>query len=488
MKSRCSQMAVCAVAAIMLACALPAHIAGADGLRELSDAFTRVAEDVTPAVVSVISETERELRYMGVPRFFFDDSPLFREFFGDMLQQPNGSPPRERKQTVRGLGSGVIIDGTKGYVLTNNHVVDGADKLSVTLVDDRKFEAKVKGADRRTDLAVLQLLDLDEKLPEASLGKSATLRVGDWVVAIGSPYGLSHTVTAGIVSATGRTKVIGDNRIIQDFIQTDAAINRGNSGGPLVNLDGKVIGLNTAIASQSGGYEGIGFAIPVDMITEILDELIEKGKVTRGRLGVQIISVKDVDDQKLKALGVDTDHGAYVDGVTKGSPAEEAGIQPGDVIVEFDGQRVEDNKSLVQRTSATEPGTKVKIVVIRNGRRNRISVTMGEWTDETTMVAEEPKVEETDIGVTVQELTPELADRLSVDRDTKGVVVTGIVPGSPAQRAGLTPGSIIIEVNREPVETVAEFREALGKAQDGKSVLLIVQTEGMKRLVWISFE
>jgi len=490
MKSRCSQMAAWTVIAIMLACALPAHIARADSLGEPSSAFAGVAEDVTPAVVSVISETERELRYSGIPRFFFDDNPLFRDFFGEMFRQPNGSPPREQKQTVRGLGSGVIIDGTKGYVLTNRHVVAGADKLRITLADDRRFEAEVKGADLRTDVAVLQLLDLDsgEKLPEAPLGKSETLRVGDWVVAIGSPYGLSHTVTAGIVSATGRTTVMGDARIIQDFIQTDAAINRGNSGGPLVNLDGEVIGLNTAIASSSGGYEGIGFAIPVDMITEILNELIEEGKVTRGRLGVMISSVKDVDDEKLKDLGIDTDHGAYVDGVTKGLSAEQAGIQPGDVIVEFDGERVEGNKDLVQKASATKPGTKVKIVVVRNGRRKRISVTMGEWTDETTMAAEERKVEETDIGVTVQELTPELAGRLDVDRQTKGVVVTGVVPGSPAHRAGLTPGSIIIEVNREPVETVAEFREALGKPGDGKSVLLLVQQEEMRRLIWIKLQ
>jgi len=488
MKMRCSQMAACAVVAIILACALPVHTARADSLRELSDAFARVAEDVTPAVVSVISETERELRYQGAPRFFFDDNPLFRDFFGDMFRQPNGSRPRERKQTVRGLGSGVIIDGAKGYVLTNNHVVDGADKLRVTLADNRNFEAEVKGADPRTDVAVLQLLDLDEKLPEASLGRSDTLRVGDWVVAIGSPYGFAQTMTAGIVSATGRAGVIHDMSVIQDFIQTDAAINRGNSGGPLLNLDGEVIGINTVIASRSGGYEGIGFAIPVDMITEILDELIEKGKVTRGRLGVEIMSVTRVPDGILEALDIDVDYGAFAGAVGKGSSAEQAGIQPGDVIIEFDGKRVEDSKDLVQKTSATEPGTEVKLVVIRNGRRKRLSVTMGEWTDEKTTAAVESKVEEADIGVTVQGLTPELADRLNVGRDTKGVAVTGVVPGSPAQRAGLTPGSIIIEVNREPVGTVAEFREALGKLEENKSILLLVQQEGMTRLVLISLE
>lgn len=488
MKMRCSQMAAGAVMAVILACALPVHTARAGSLKELSDAFARVAEDVTPAVVSVISETERELPYQGAPGFFFDDNPLFRDFFRDMFRQPNGSRPRERKQTVRGLGSGVIIDGTKGYVLTNNHVVDGADKLRVTLADNRKFEAEVKGADPRTDVAVLQLLDLDGKLPEASLGRSDTLRVGDWVVAIGSPYGFAQTMTAGIVSATGRAGVIDDMSVIQDFIQTDAAINRGNSGGPLLNLDGEVVGINTVIASRSGGYEGIGFAIPVDMITEILDELIEKGKVTRGRLGVEIMSVTRVPDDILEALDIDVDYGAFAGAVVKGSSAEQAGIQPGDVIIEFDGKRVEDSKDLVQKTSAAEPGTEVKLVVIRNGRRKRLSVTMGEWTDERTMAAEEPKMEEADIGVTVQGLTSELADRLNVGRDMKGVAVTGIVPGSPAQRAGLMRGAIIIEVNREPVGTVAEFREALGKLEENKSVLLLVQQEGMTRLVLISLE
>ena len=487
MKMKCLQMAAGTIAAIMLVCVLPAYAARGGSLRELSDAFAQVAEDVTPAVVSVISETERELRSQGSSRFF-EGNPMFRDFFGDMFRQPNGSQPRERRETVRGLGSGVIIDGEKGYVLTNNHVVEGADKLRVTLADNREFEAEVKGADPRTDVAVLQLLGVDEKLPEATLGRSENLRVGDWAVAIGSPYGLAQTMTAGIISAIGRGGVIRSRTAIQDFIQTDAAINRGNSGGPLLNLDGEIIGLNTAIASRSGGYEGLGFAIPSDIITDILDELIEKGKVTRGLLGVEISAAAAVPDEIRESLGIDLDYGAYVGAVVKGSPAEEADIQPGDVIVEFDGERVEDSQDLVQKSSATEPGARVKLVVIRNGRRKRISVTMGEWTDERTAAAEEPKVEETDIGVTVQEMTPELADHLNVDKDTKGVVVTGIVPGSPAQRARLTPGSIIIEVNREPVDSVAGFREALGKPQESKSILLLVLQEGMTRLIWVSIE
>ncbi len=477
-----------AVVAVAVLYALSGIVAQADSLRELSDAFARVAEDVKPAVVSVYSEAEMEVRYGGIP-WFFEDSPLFREFFGDRFRQPNGTPPRGQKQIVRGLGSGLIIDGKKGYVLTNNHVVAGADKLKVTLADNREFDAKVKGADPRTDIAVLELLDIDGRLPEAELGRSENLRVGDWVLAIGSPYGLDQTVTVGIVSATGRGAVIRDNpSLIQDFIQTDAAINRGNSGGPLVSLDGKVIGVNTAIASQSGGYEGIGFAIPIDMVNEVLDELIETGKVTRGRLGVEILSVSGLPGEVAENLGVKVDYGAYIRGVSKDSPAEAAGIQPGDVIVEFNGERIEDSAELQRKAAATAPGSKVRVVVDRGGDRKKLTVTMGEWEDEGLAFAAGERPSEVDIGVTVRELTPEVARQLDIDEATKGVVVSRVVPGSAAQRAGLTPGTVILEVNREPVTTVREFNTALGESKGARSVLLLVQQGQMTRLVSVALE
>jgi len=478
MNINCSKHVLRVIAAATLMVTMPVLVAQADSLRELSDAFARVAENVKPSVVSVISEKELT---RSAP-WFFNDSPLFREFFGDMYRQRNGSPRQEWKETVRGLGSGVIIDGKEGYVLTNNHVVTGADKLKILLADKREFTAEVKGADPRTDIAILQIVDKDGPLPQAVLGRSEHLRVGDWVVAIGSPYGLSQTVTAGIVSATGRGAVIPDPSVIQDFIQTDAAINRGNSGGPLVNLDGEVIGINTAIASRSGGYEGIGFAIPIEMVQEVKDQLIETGKVTRGMLGIRIQDVDRLAEDVRKSLKIDVDYGAYVEGVVKDTPAEEAGIRPGDVIVEFKGKRIEDSRNLQKMAAATAPGTKVKLVVLRDGSKKKLSVTLGEMADDMSVVQPQ-KVSESNLGMTVEKVTPQLAKRFGIDEDSKGVVVTGVAPEGPAARAGLKTGSVILEVNRESVETVKQFEKALDKSKETDSVLLLVQQEGVTRLV-----
>jgi len=491
MKTKYLQVAVMLAAAAVLAHVWPAGVGEANSPQELSDAFANAAEDVKPAVVSIVSEKELRIRGRDMsPWFwFFDDNPGFRDFFEGWPRQGQRAPQREWKQTITGLGSGVIIDGKEGYILTNNHVVADADKLRVTLADKRTFTAEVKGTDPNTDIAIIVLVDKDkgDKLPQARLGRSENVRVGDWVLAIGSPYGLPQTVTAGIVSAKGRASVIPDSSMIQDFIQTDAAINRGNSGGPLVNLDGDVVGINTAIFSSSGGYDGIGFAIPIDMVNEILNELIEKGKVTRGLIGVMIGDVASVSDELAESLDIDVDYGAFVSGVIEDSPADEAGIQAGDVVLEFDGERIETSKELQRRAAATAPGTEVRVVVLRDGRKKNLSVTLGEMTDES---AREPTAPfgETDLGMSVRELTPELARRFEIDEDTEGVVVTRVESGSPAARAGLNPGAVILEVNREPVKTVAEFNKATEKSRDDKSVLLLVQQEGMTRLVAIRLD
>jgi len=429
-------------------------------LENLSQAFRDIVKDVGPAVVYISTEQTVKSRQRTPEQFreFFGDE-FFRRFFGDV---PQG---REYKQ--RGLGSG-FITSKDGYILTNNHVVEAADKIKVTLSDKREFTAKVVGTDPKTDVAVIKIDG--ENLPTVTLGDSDTVEVGDWAIAIGNPYGLSQTVTAGIISAEGRSN-IGLNDY-EDFIQTDAAINPGNSGGPLVNIDGEVIGINTAIFSRSGGYQGIGFAIPVNMAKSVQESLITEGKVVRGWLGVMI---QTVTPEIAKGFGLDEATGTLVGDVLKGGPAEKSGIQRGDVIISFDGQAVDGPNSLKNIVAATDVGKKVDVVVIRNGKKKTITVKVGEQAAEGMQARAETSSEAvTKFGISVQTLTPDIAEQLGYDEE-KGVVISNVEQGSPAADAGLRRGDLIKEINKTEIESLGDYKKAMDEVGEEKSFLALIK-------------
>jgi serine protease Do len=372
--------------------------------------------------------------------------------------------PKKFKQ--RSLGSGFIID-RDGYILTNNHVVEKTDEIKVTLADESEFDAEIVGRDPKTDLALIRI-QVERELVPLPLGDSEELQVGDWVVAIGNPFGLGNTVTAGIVSAKYRRIGAG---AYDDFIQTDASINPGNSGGPLLNLSGEVVGINTAIFSQSGGNIGIGFAIPVNMAKDLIPQLRE-GKVVRGWLGVMIQKITPELQEK---LDLKDDQGALVADVTQGGPAEKAGIQRGDVIVSFDDKPIEEMNDLPYIVATTPVGEKVDVVVIRDGKKKTIQVKVGEMEEEgAPMVASE---QEPELGMVVKEITPELARRLDLD-ETEGLVIAEVEQGSPAAAAGLRPGDVIVEMDQEPVKGLSEFNQKLNQYKAGDTVLFLVQRGG----------
>jgi serine protease Do len=441
-----------------------------DALMAMSQQFREVVEEVQPAVVNVNSirvVTKSDVqRRQQMP----ENNP-FREFFGDDFFHRffgPGQPQQEGKYPL-GLGSGVIVD-EKGYVLTNYHVVRNADEVTVTLSDKREFDAEVVGTDDKTEVAVLKIEG--EDLPVARLGDSDAAQVGDWVLAIGNPFGLSQTVTAGIISAKGRANMgIAD---YEDFIQTDAAINPGNSGGPLVNLRGQVIGINTAILSRTGNYAGVGFAIPINMAQAVMDELITKGKVTRGHLGVWI---QDLNEELAETFGVNENKGALVTDVIKDSPAEEAGIERGDVIIEFDGKQVEDSTRLRNIVAATNPDTEVEVTVMRDGKPKTLTVKIGTLTS-----TESEETVLTGLGLSVEKLTPEKAEELGVE-EPAGVAVTEVNPGSSAAQAGIRPGDVIVEVDRETIKSVADFEKALEENTDEGVLLLVRRGQGARYVV-----
>ena len=378
----------------------------------------------------------------------------------------------------RSLGSGVVVSGD-GYILTNNHVVADADEILVTLSDKKKYEAQIIGRDPKTDLALIKI-KVENTIPAARLGDSDKLRVGDWVVAIGNPFGLGSTVTAGIVSAKGR--VIGAGPY-DNFIQTDASINPGNSGGPLFNLNGEVIGVNTAIVSQRGGNVGIGFAIPINMAKSVMPQLKERGKVIRGWLGV---SIQVVTQEIKEKFGLKTEEGALVGEVTKGSPADKGGLKRGDVIISFDRKKVKAMNILPSIVAETTVGKKVEIIVIRKGKEKRLTITVGELEEDTKMAATIPKIEE-GFGLSVQELTPELAESLSL-KGEKGVVVSGIKKGSPASEAGLQRGDLIQEIEHEPVENIDDFKRIMQESSSKKQILIVIKHRGHSRYVVLKRE
>jgi len=400
---------------------------------------------------------------------------LLRQFFGDnALRRFFGAPPQGRAETVRSLGSGVIVT-TDGYILTNNHVVHGAQKLTVVLGSHKKYRAKVIGTDPQTDMAVIKI---DARnLPAATLGNSDSVRVGEWVIAVGNPFQLMHTVTAGIISAKGRSSVgLAD---YEDFIQTDASINPGNSGGALANLDGKVIGINTAISSPSGGNVGIGFAIPINMAREVMDQLMATGKVTRGYLGVNI---QDIDADLAKAMKLKGTNGALVAGVQKGGAADRAGIQRGDVIIELDGKKVRNSTELRNQVAQTKPGTAVKITLLRDGHQKRVTVTLAERPQNLASAAQtqgesQQQTSGRKLGLAVQTLTPDIAQQLGYQND-HGVVVTAVAPGSPAEDAGIQVGDLIKKVSHGNVNTIAGFNKLVARLKSGETAALLVRRGG----------
>ncbi|MBW1697951.1 MAG: DegQ family serine endoprotease [Deltaproteobacteria bacterium] len=435
-------------------------------LQKTSKAFTYIAKKAIPTVVFIKVEKTIQTGQQLSPYQFnnpFDlfSDEFFERFFGH--RYPQLRKPRQYKQM--GWGSGFIIS-KQGYILTNNHVVGDADKITVQLANGREFEAKIIGTDPSSDVALIKIKG-SEDLPVLPLGDSDKLEVGEWVMAIGNPFGLSHTMTVGVVSAKGRTSVgISD---YEDFIQTDAAINPGNSGGPLINMKGEAVGINTAIFSKSGGYMGIGFAIPINMVKAIKKQLIAYGKVSRGYLGVYL---QELSKDLIESFNLKDIKGVLVVDVTEGSPADRAGIRRGDVVVEMNGKRVEDVGHFRNMVALSEPGSKARIVVIRNGKRIEIEVTLGSQEKAVARATRTDLMER--LGFTVQDLTRELAEQLGYELK-EGVVISQVVPGTPAQLAGLRPGMLILEVNRKEVKNTRQFLEALEISRRTESVLLLVQ-------------
>ncbi|HBP17220.1 MAG TPA: serine protease [Planctomycetes bacterium] len=454
----------------------------------LSNAFSSVSQKVLPSVVFI--EVEREVAgQLGTgPGGFNDPFDLFNDDFFERFfrrRMPEGSPKRQEPQQPRyrqqGQGSGFIV-GADGTILTNHHVVGDADKIRVKLPDGRSFEAEVVGTDPQTDVAVIKLKGKVSGLPALALGDSDRLRVGEWVVAVGNPFGLSQTVTVGVVSAKGRSRVgIVD---YEDFIQTDAAINPGNSGGPLVNLRGEVVGINTAIFSRSGGYQGIGFAIPIKLAGKIRKQLEANGKVTRGYLGVLI---QDLTPELAQSFGITARRGVVVSEVTPDSPAAKAGLQVGDVIRKLDGREATDVGWLRNAVSMTAPGSRVKLTVLRDGAERELTVELGTLPAQSPPNATSGSAESStsDFGIVAGELTPEEANRLGHALGS-GVLVRSVEPNSPAALAGIQPGSLITRVGSTHVTSLATYRTAMAEAKKAGRALLLVKDGRGARFVVLS--
>jgi len=452
-------------------CPLPTRAQDTDSittLRRMGKAFADIAEKASPAVVGIRAEKTVTYEYpsledwpFGSPFDPFGDD-LFDRFF--RWRSPRRSTPQRRQESAQGSGFIITADG---YVLTSNHLVGEADKVLVKVGEKPEAEVKVIGTDPESDVAVLKIEG--DNFAHLELADSDALNVGEWVVAIGNPFGLSHTITAGIVSAKGRSGFVGMNSY-QDFIQTDAAINPGNSGGPLLNLDGKVVGINTFIISRTGGFMGVGFAVPINMAKEAYEQLVKTGKVVRGYLG---IGYREIDPDMAASLGLKEDtKGVVVNELKEGSPADKAGLKVYDVIVEFEGQPVEKGTEFLNRVSKLEPGTKVQIVVLRDGKREKVTATLGTRPPPEEIASKPSDVTE-ELGLTVQTLTDDLARRLGYEGQT-GVLVTRVESGSEAARKGISPGMLILEVNREPIKDAKEFYQAVDRSAKKGTVLLLI--------------
>jgi serine protease Do len=435
-------------------------------LKQTSRTFNKVAESASNAVVSIsTSKTVNQQLY------------YFNPFF-DLYGGPKGITPQRKKNIQRGLGSGVIV-AEDGYIVTNFHVINNMDEIKITLANGEEFTAEVVGSDPDTDLA---LIKIDAKtLPTVDFGDSERLKVGDWAIAIGNPYGLSGTVTVGVISAKGRTD--SDVAGYASLIQTDAAINPGNSGGALLNIEGKLIGINTAILSKTGGNLGIGFAVPSRTVKRVIDELKKTGKVDRGWLGVYI---QPIDDQLQTHLNLRSKRGALVSDIVKESPAEKAGIQSGDIIVRFDGSPVADPQYLRSLVAQTDKNKRVPVRIIRDGRRSTLYVSIGSHSQEELQQDAQSKHFKK-LGMGVEDLDEEIAKSLSLE-GVEGVVITDITPNSPANLSGLRRGDIIQKVNSTYIKNVSELRAQLDKAKNENSILLMVKSRQYTRFVVLSLD
>jgi serine protease Do len=438
--------------------------------RELSDAFATAAKEAMPAVVSIKVEKTIVTSSLSSDQQLNDPFGLFgndflRQFFGNQIPQQLQTP---RKYIEEGQGSGFIIS-KDGYILTNNHVVGNVDKITVELQDGRTFHnAKVIGTDPGTEVALIKIEGDD--FPVLPMGNSKNVEIGDWVIAIGNPFGLSETVTVGVISAVGRSNV--HIAAYEDFIQTDAAINPGNSGGPLVNLEGQAVGINTAIYSESGGYMGIGFAIPIDMARNIEEQLKEYGRVIRGYLG---LLGDDVTPDMAELLGTPSARGIIISTVEKGSPADKAGLKSGDIITEMDGKKIESYDAFRNDVADMKPDSKLNLTISREGETQKITVTLGERPSEVAKTTPQPKPvprSKKSLGVDVQNVTSNIARQLNYPVG-EGVIVTGVAPASPANYAGIQPGDVIESVNGQKVNSVDEFENAMNKVKGNKVLLLV---------------
>lgn len=436
------------------------------------DSFAELARQASPAVVNI--STEKTIKGPGRVRKFFGPSPFGREDpFRDFFEKFFGDLPKQFKH--RSLGSGFIFD-RDGYIITNNHVVEGADKIKVKLVDGREFAATIKGRDPKTDLALIKISSPTHDLPVLPLGDSDAINVGDWVLAVGNPFGLAHTVTQGIISAKGR--VIGAGPY-DDFLQTDASINPGNSGGPLLNLKGEVIGINTAILATG---QGIGFATPSNMAKEIIPQLKTKGKVVRGLLGVQI---QVVTPGLAKSFGLAKPRGALIAEVNPGSPAAKGGLRRGDIIVEYNGKIIKEMHELPRLVAHTAPGTTVTVKVLRQGKEKTFSITIGELKEKPTAWKQKGEGTESNLGMVVEKLTPSLARRFRVKEDA-GVLVVEVERGSPAAEAGIRPGDLILEINTRLIKTGKDFDRALSQLKKGIPARILIKRRG--RTLYLTIE
>jgi serine protease Do len=441
--------------------AQPEKSAGRAALVDLSRGFSSVSKQVEGAVVNISSEQVIQMS---------QQEDMFRRFFGD--EGPFGNAPRSRRENS--LGSGVIVDPA-GYVLTNNHVVDRGTKITVKLHDGRQIVANVVGKDPATDLAVVKINA--SNLHALRLGDSNKVEVGDWVLAFGSPFGLEKTMTAGIISAKGR--VIGAGAY-DDYLQTDAAINPGNSGGPLVNLAGEVVGINTVIFSRSGGFEGVGFAIPSDLAQSVYGQLAKSGKVTRGWLGVEL---QELTPELTKSFNLGDRKGVLVSEVPPGSPAAKAGVKSGDVLLAYNGQPVTNYRDLSLAVAGTKVGTTAKLKLLRQGQEMTLDLTVGERPLEQTEAREPSGSEEPGkLGITVSEITPDAARQLGIS-NTEGALVTDVRPGSPADEGGIRPGDVIRELNRNPIKSANELINSARNLKRGSTVMLKIERQGSSRFV-----
>ncbi len=434
---------------------------------DLSLVFQKVAADASPAVVNITANRQ------AMSSIDDDADAMFRRFFGQR------APMQRQPQVVQSFGSGVIVS-KDGYIITNNHVVEGSTLVTVKLGDNASYTARIIGTDPATDVAVLKIEG--ESLPFVTLGDSDKTNVGEWVLAVGNPFGLDQTVTAGIISAKGRTQRAGGLQEVQyqDFIQTDASINPGNSGGPLLNLRGQVIGINSAILSRAGGSVGIGFAIPSNLAKSVMESVVSNnGEVRRSWLGV---IMRDLNAEVSRSVGYQGTSGVLVSDVAPKSPAQNAGLKPGDIITKFDGRAVQDRLALQNLVGVTVPGKTVDVELFREGRSIKKAVAVQQRAAPAEIVKSLSK--EGGLGIEGQSVTAEIAERLQ-DTEAKGVVVTKVERGSPAEMVGITPGLVITAINRKPVRDAAEFREAMERADFVRGVQIVVRRNGAEQTAFI---